>query len=698
MSQVQMRRAVLALLGVLLTLAACQPTPTPEIPRVAVLPTATQTDTPVPPTVTPVVTPTVTLTPSLTLTPSSTWTPYIIIATYTPSITYTPSLTYTPSNTPTPTNTFTPSPPPTFTPTQDQPAPVVVAVAPDVPGLVTPRDPRCLPTTTTITANIESSVGLYTLRLNYVYNTQPGQVILMVNQEGNLYTAELGPFDQPGQVAYWLSMADNWGKWVTTDPQQITIAECDVDALNATAAAAATNALTATALAVFGGGGNPLAFRAADFDLTTPYQTPIRVTFAAVNGTPPYRFLINSNPANGRLIVLDAQTVEYRPNAGFLGNDTFTYLASDSSGQSDVGIVRVTVGSNPLEAVSQTISVPLDAVNFPITLQARNGVPPYTTVTIVTSPAQGTLTPDGIDPFKFYYTPPAGFTGTTQFVWSVTDSSPAYAQGTITLNVTPPPPGGKIVFASNSSGNWEIYTMNADGSGITNVSNAPASDERQPALSPDGSRIAFMSNRDGNANIYVMNVDGSGVTALTADPATDSQPAWSPDGNFIAFVSDRNDSAEIWRMQASGASPTRLTSNFVSDQHPTYSPDGQRIAFQRDGGGSTQIYSIRASDGGGEQQLTSSGANVEPDWGANGRIVFASNRDGGSFDIFVMNGDGSGQARLVNSPPNRWPAWSGDANWVVYYRDNGGSWAVYRAWRDGSGETLLASGGLEPDW
>jgi len=695
-----MRRAMVALLGVLLALAACQPTPTPipDIPRVAVLPSATVTDTPVPPTPTPIVTPTITITPSLTLTPSATWTPYIIIASYTPSITYTPSLTYTPSNTPTATDTFTPSPPPTFTPTQDQPAPVVVAVAPDVPGLVTPRDPRCVPTTATITANIESSVGLYTLRLNYVYNTRQGQVILMANQEGNLYTAELGPFEEPGQVAYWLSMADNWGKWTTTEPQTIAITDCDVDALNATAAAAATNALTATALAAIGGGFNPLAFRAADFDLTTPYQTPVQVTFAAVNGVPPYRFLINSNPANGRLVVLDAQRVEYRPNAGFLGNDTFTYLASDSGGQSDVGIVRITVGTSPLEAVSQAISVPMNAVDFPITLQARNGVPPYTTVGIVTAPSQGTLTPDGADPFKVYYTPPAGFTGTTRFVWSVQDSSPAYAEGTITLNVSPPAPTGKIAFASNSGGDWEIYTMNADGSGITNVSNAPGADDRQPALSPDGSRIAFTSNRDGNTNVYVMNADGSGQVALTTDAAADGQPAWSPDGNFIAFVSERNDSAEIWRMQASGASPTRLTSNFVSDQHPAYSPDGQRIAFQRDSGGSIQIYSIRASDGGGEQQLTSSGSNVEPDWGVDGRIAFASNRDGGAFDIFVMNGDGSSQARLVNSPPNRWPAWSGDGNYVVYYRDSGGSWAIYRAARDGSGETLLASNGLEPDW
>src|SRR5256885_2251960 len=53
-------------------------------------------------------------------------------------------------------------------------------------------------------------------------------------------------------------------------------------------------------------------------------------------------------------------------------------------------------------------------------------------------------------------------------------------------------------------------------------------------------KIAFTSNRDGNDEIYVMNADGTGVTRLTNDPASDSQPAWSPDGSRIAFTSTRD--------------------------------------------------------------------------------------------------------------------------------------------------------------
>ena len=62
--------------------------------------------------------------------------------------------------------------------------------------------------------------------------------------------------------------------------------------------------------------------------------------------------------------------------------------------------------------------------------------------------------------------------------------------------------------------------MNADGSGITRLTNHPELDSN-PAWSPDGRRLAFHSSRDGNWEIYVMNADGSGITRLTNHPELD---------------------------------------------------------------------------------------------------------------------------------------------------------------------------------
>lgn len=73
-----------------------------------------------------------------------------------------------------------------------------------------------------------------------------------------------------------------------------------------------------------------------------------------------------------------------------------------------------------------------------------------------------------------------------------------------------------------------------------------------------GSRIAFMSNRDGNWEIYVVNGDGTGLVRLTHDSANDGLPAWSPDGRLIAFVSDQEGSWAVWVVNPDGSGRRKL--------------------------------------------------------------------------------------------------------------------------------------------
>lgn len=77
-------------------------------------------------------------------------------------------------------------------------------------------------------------------------------------------------------------------------------------------------------------------------------------------------------------------------------------------------------------------------------------------------------------------------------------------------------------------------------------------EDTAPAPSPDGQKIVFMSRREGNWEIYLVNADGSGLQRLTDDPAEDGLPAWSPDGKAIAFASRRGGSWAIWAMTPSG--------------------------------------------------------------------------------------------------------------------------------------------------
>jgi Tol biopolymer transport system component len=216
------------------------------------------------------------------------------------------------------------------------------------------------------------------------------------------------------------------------------------------------------------------------------------------------------------------------------------------------------------------------------------------------------------------------------------------------------PDGSKIAFQSFGSGLWEIFVMNADGTGQTQMSNGG-----YPTWSPDGTKIAFDSDRDHpRGEIYIMNADGSNVVRLTSNSAQDFGPAWSPDGSKIAFVSDQDGEWEIVVMNADGTGQTQLTSNTSLDRSPAWSPDGSRIAFMSHQGGDWDIFVMNA-DGAGQTQLTFNAIqDTSPAWAPDGsKIAFDSDRDG-DWDIWMMNPDGTDQVHLTDHPGNEFaPDW-----------------------------------------
>jgi Tol biopolymer transport system component len=238
------------------------------------------------------------------------------------------------------------------------------------------------------------------------------------------------------------------------------------------------------------------------------------------------------------------------------------------------------------------------------------------------------------------------------------------------------PDGTRIVFVCTGADFLgEICVVNANGSGLTQLTASPGLDNF-PSWSNDGTKIVFFSTRGaadpatadlGAADIYVMNADGTGVTRLTNrsgskiyPAAADISPAWSPDGTRIAFLSSRAyptwNQLDIYLMNPDGTNAVRLAQIGVgsgSIERLSWDSQSRRLVYAI----GDDIFVIDVVT----RAVTQIGfsAGKRPSWSPNdGKLVFQSLRDG-NHELYQMNADGSGQTRLTVSAFNEaWPTWS----------------------------------------
>ncbi len=111
-------------------------------------------------------------------------------------------------------------------------------------------------------------------------------------------------------------------------------------------------------------------------------------------------------------------------------------------------------------------------------------------------------------------------------------------------------PDRRFIYKGCLGSDCGLILSNLDGSFPLQLTQDP--NDTNPAVSPDGQSVAFMSSRGGNWDVYKVNVDGTGLTQLTTDTADDGLPVWSPDGQMIAFVSNRDGQWSMWVMNVDG--------------------------------------------------------------------------------------------------------------------------------------------------
>jgi len=290
-----------------------------------------------------------------------------------------------------------------------------------------------------------------------------------------------------------------------------------------------------------------------------------------------------------------------------------------------------------------------------------------------------------------------------------------------------PGSNGKIVFAKDvpCAGNpatqhceWDLFTMNPDGSDVRPITHDvrtpddPPKTDFYPAWSPDGTKIAFISNRANyleGFEIFVVNADGTGLSQLTHNTsAVNWPPAWSPDGTELVFFRQPYTRGEgcnvcflppsIHKMKADGSGQVRIADPPESGTvFMDWSPDGTKIVLA-----ASDLWTIRPDGSGLTKIASGSGNSQHPDWAPDGSQIVApmANDNPDIFglnccDLALYNADGSNRRRLTNTPEQdeSLPAWSPDGTKIVF--GNHGEIGVVRT--DGTDRVSLQPG-YQPDW
>lgn len=238
------------------------------------------------------------------------------------------------------------------------------------------------------------------------------------------------------------------------------------------------------------------------------------------------------------------------------------------------------------------------------------------------------------------------------------------------------PQGDRLLFTSDRDGDFEVYSIRADGDGLERLTVNPGAD-LDPAWSPDGDRFVFQSVRAGVAGLWIARFGTSGDRGepelLLEDASAELVPDWSPDGRWVAFGSERDGNPELYRVEIGTGRVERLTVEPYRDHWPRYFPDGKSLVFfSRRGtaGEHDDLYRLelatlevtRLTDHPGHHDFV-------PDPSPDGERVVAgmSDRVAGRRELVVHTSDGKAVTRFAGGLHRVFhPAWSPDGKTIVF--------------------------------
>lgn len=249
-----------------------------------------------------------------------------------------------------------------------------------------------------------------------------------------------------------------------------------------------------------------------------------------------------------------------------------------------------------------------------------------------------------------------------------------------------------IVFCSDRSGPWHIWTVRPDGAELREITTGGEQEnDVDPVVDPSGRQILFSSTRGGHGGVWRMAIDGSGMERI----CDGDQAEWSPQGDTLAL---RQAEKIVIRELKSGSQRVVSPETLPHCSGPAWSPDGRELAFAGRTDGGNAIYRVPVHGGEALPVYNRKGA-CEPHWSSDGtRLIYET-----ETQICTIQPDGKkNQVVTFFGGVQRYGRYSPDGKWIVFCQGSSerGPWELYKIPTAGGSPVRITETGSDmfPDW
>jgi TolB protein len=226
-----------------------------------------------------------------------------------------------------------------------------------------------------------------------------------------------------------------------------------------------------------------------------------------------------------------------------------------------------------------------------------------------------------------------------------------YSSTHVAADACPPRPDYSHGYVWAVYSAYQMYYATDDGKIVKPLTTGPGYNA-EATLSADAKKIVFTSSRDGDLDIYTMNADGTGVKRLTNTIGYDGGPFFSPDGEWIVYrahhpttdeeiARDKSllaqdlvapNEMDLYVMHADGSDQRQVTRLGGASFAPSFFPDSKRILFasnyEHPGSSQFELYAVNRDGSGLERVSFAGGFDAFPQFSPDGKkLVFVSNRN-----------------------------------------------------------------------